>query len=97
MIKRSQTKRGNKSGKFSSEREDLIKFAKENTDLDNAKEFYFHDERELTAYRNLLYSVNVKLKSLNLHPLASEKVLDENDREMIIFFCTELNAKEVTA
>ena len=96
MIKRSQVQKSDKSGKFSSEREKLLTFAKENTDFDKGLDFVYSDKAELTAYRNLIYSVNVKLKELKLHPLESVTGKNDKGQTIIAFFCTQLNATEVT-
>jgi len=97
MIKRTQIQKSDKSGKFSSEREKLLKFARENTDFDKGLDFVYSDKAELTAYRNLIYSVNVKLKELKLHPLESVTGKNEKGQNIIAFFCSELNAEEVEA
>jgi len=96
MISRNQVKRKNKSGKFSSEREELITFAKTHTKYDYGTEYPYSDEKELIAYRNLIYSVNRYLKEQNIPVLTSEigvpKEGEHKGKDCIIFYLTEVYA-----
>jgi len=87
---------GDTSGKFRKEREALITFAKTNDNLKAGKALSYESKIELIAYRTLQYSVNRALKEQNVPILTCKSGVKKDGKTYIVFFCTELNAKEVT-